>query len=246
MDPSSGNTPNVRSNTSESALANIVANRNGGADQKVHSERRRLALIGASPLLQDCLLPALAERLHFEITALQGVDSLLQKDVASYDLIVLFAPGREPHRSIAAARALLDQMGQSPPPLAVLADSEQADEVLAAFEVGARAYIPTSVTFDVMIEAIKLVIAGGTYCPPCILSVCVHGGEAKDGSLYTLTPREIAVLKAVRQGLPNKLIAQELGISESTIKVHVHRLMKKLKVQNRTQAAICMNLIHAE
>ena len=57
-------------------------------------------------------------------------------------------------------------------------------------------------------------------------------------SMYALTPREIAVLDAVRQGRPNKIIAQELGISESTIKVHVHRIMKKLKVRNRTQAAM--------
>lgn len=246
MDLRSGNTSKTQFNTPESALSTIAAHGDGGADQKIHAERRRLALIGASPLLQECLLPALSERLHFEITALHALNSLVQKDAGSYDLIILFAPGREPHRSIAAAKALLDQIGHPAPPLAVLADSEQADEVLAAFDVGARAYIPTSVTFDVMIEAIKLVIAGGTYCPPCILSVCVHGGEARDSSLHALTPREIAVLKAVRQGLPNKLIARELGISESTIKVHVHRLMKKLKVQNRTQAAICMDLIHAE
>lgn len=231
--------------TSGSVLSDIASSGNAGADQNVHSERPKLALIGASPLLQECLLPAFSERLHFDIAALQAVDNqLLQKDAASYDLIIVFAPGKEPRRSIAAAKKLLDQMGQ-PPPFAVLADSEQADEVLAAFEVGARAYIPTSVTFDVMIEAIKLVVAGGTYYPLSVLSVCANGGEAKHGSLHALTPRETTVLEAVRQGLPNKLIAQELGISESTIKVHVHRLMKKLKVQNRTQAAICAGLIDA-
>jgi DNA-binding NarL/FixJ family response regulator len=240
MYPRSGNISKTQFNTSESALSDVALNGNGGVDQNVHSEQRKIALIGASSLLQECFLPALSERLPFAITALQAVDDLLQEDAASYDLIVLFAPGKEPRHSIAAAKTLLDQMGQ-PPPFAVLADSEEADEVLAAFEGGARAYIPTSVTFDVMIEAIKLVIAGGTYCPPCILSLCVPGGEAKDGSVHALTPREMAVLKAVRQGLPNKLIAQELGISESTIKVHVHRLMKKLKVQNRTQAAICVD-----
>ncbi len=102
-----------------------------------------------------------------------------------------------------------------------------------------RAYIPTSVSFDVMTEAIRLGIAGDTCYPTCVFSVCALGRVSKQDLMYALTPREIAVLDAVRQGRPNKVIVQELGISESAIKVHVHRIMKKLKVRNRTQAAMC-------
>lgn len=212
------------------------------ADQNVHSTRQRIALIGASPLLLEFLLPAFFDRLGFDIVPLPEMnDWALQTDPSSYDLIILFVPGREPLRIVAAAKELLDMMAE-PPPFAVLADFAEAGEVLAAFESGARAYIPTSIGFDVIIEAIKLVLAGGTYYPLCALSGCAYSEETKHGSARALTPREMAVLEGVRQGLPNKLIAQELGVSESTIKVHVHRLMKKLKVRNRTQAAICAGL----
>lgn len=204
--------------------------------------RPRLGLIGVSQLLRECLLRVLSDRGHFDIVAFSSVDDpLLQKDVAAYDLLVLFTPGTEPRRVIAAAKHSLSQIGDCPP-FIVLADSEDADEVLAAFELGARSYIPTSVSFDVMTEAIRLGIAGGTYYPTCILSACANNRDMKHGMLNDLTPREMAVLGAVREGRPNKVIAQELGISESTIKVHVHRIMKKLKVQNRTQVAICTAL----
>jgi DNA-binding NarL/FixJ family response regulator len=200
--------------------------------------RPKLCLIGMSPLLKECLLEAFLDRGYFETAAFPHVnDPTFRKNAASYHLLMLFAPGLQPSRSIALAKNMLSQVDACPP-IAVIADSEDTDEVLAAFALGVQAYIPTSVTFDVMTEAIKLGIAGGTYYPTCILSACANGRETKQDSAYPLTRRELAVLDAVRQGRPNKIIAQELGISESTIKVHVHRIMKKLKVQNRTQAAM--------
>lgn len=224
-------------------VTSISANSNVDVAQNVQFERPKLALIGASPLLQECLLPAFSKRLPFDVVALLTIDSLVRDDITCYDLILLFVPGKEPRRSLLAAKQLLDQMTQRPP-FAVLADSEEIEEILAAFEFGARAYIPTSITFDIMIEAIRLVVAGGAYYPVCALSAFTHFEGVHHGSLHTLTPREMTVLQAICQGRPNKIIAQELKISESTIKVHAHRLMKKLKVRNRTQAAIYAALIH--
>jgi DNA-binding NarL/FixJ family response regulator len=211
---------------------------NAEARQETFRGRPKLCLIGMSPLLKECLLQAFLERGDFETTAFPDVDDpTFRKNAASYHLVVLFVPGMQPRRSITLAKNILEQVDVCPP-VAVIADSEDTDEVLAAFALGVKAYIPTSVTFDVMTEAIKLGIAGGTYYPSCILSACANGRDTKHDAAYALTRRELAVLAAVRQGRPNKIIAEELGISESTIKVHVHRIMKKLKVQNRTQAAI--------
>jgi DNA-binding NarL/FixJ family response regulator len=209
-----------------------------GAPQDTFRGRPKLGLVGVSPLLKECLLNEFSDRGYFETVAFTDVsDSALQENVASYHLLMLFAPGMNPSHSVAATKTLLRQMGASPP-VAVLADSEDADEVLAVFALGVQAYIPTSVSFNVMTEAIKLGIAGGIYYPTCILSVCANGRETKQDSISSLTPRELAVLNALRQGRSNKVIAQDLGISESTIKVHVHRIMKKMKVRNRTQAAM--------
>jgi DNA-binding NarL/FixJ family response regulator len=209
------------------------------AHQESSRGRPKLGLIGVSPILKECLLHAFRDRGYFETEAFSDVnDPALWKSAESFHLLMFFAPGMHPSHSVAGAKTLLGQISRCPP-IAILADSEDIDEVLATFALGVCAYIPTSVSFDVMTEAIKLGIAGGTYYPSCIFSACTHGRESKQVSMHALTPRETAVLDAVRQGRPNKIIAQELGISESTIKVHVHRIMKKLKVRNRTQAAMC-------
>jgi DNA-binding NarL/FixJ family response regulator len=202
------------------------------------ADRPKLALIGFSHLLRECLSRALSEEAHFDTVSYSDADDARLKDeVMSFNLLVIFVPGAEPGRSIAATKHILDQIGEFPP-FVVLADSEDADEVLAAFELGARSYIPTSVTLDVMTEAINLGIADGAYYPTSILSAFSSKREPKPRTLSEFTPREFAIFIALREGHSNKVIAEELGISESTIKVHVHRIMKKLKVHNRTQAAL--------
>jgi DNA-binding NarL/FixJ family response regulator len=188
--------------------------------------------------LRQCLSQAFSECPYFEFSAISAIaDWTRETEFPSGTLIIFFvAADRKVRDVLAAARAahVLDD----DQPFAVLADCEETAEIMAAFECGARAYIPTSVTVEVMIEAIMLVTAGGTYCPTCILQHCGGRTDPRLANAETLTPRETAVLKAVCLGLPNKVIADDLGISESTIKVHVHRIMKKLKVHNRTQVAI--------
>jgi DNA-binding NarL/FixJ family response regulator len=153
------------------------------AHQQSIRGRPKLGLIGVSPLLKECLLHAFLDRGYFETAAFSGVDDpALRKNAASFHLLMFFAPGMHPSRSVAAAKNLLGQIGGCPP-FAVLADSEDIDEVLATFALGVCAYIPTSVSFDVMTEAIKLGIAGGTYYPTCIFSVCAHGRESKQESV---------------------------------------------------------------
>ena len=204
----------------------------------------KLALVGASPLLQQCLSRAFSGRINFEFSAFASIEDWRNsQDAGCFALVILFASSERQGRDVAAVARALETLGGRPH-FAVLADSERATEVMAAFECGAKAYIPTSVTVEVMIEAINLVVAGGAYWPTSVMKLCsgLGAGAAsgpRQSSCDLLTPRETAVLKAVRMGRPNKVIAHELGISESTIKVHVHRIMKKLKVQNRTQVAIC-------
>lgn len=201
-----------------------------------------MALISANILMRDSLLLALREVLNVDIVVSSSVgDWMQQADAASYDLIVTHSCGDQRGSEIAPLGQLLDSLGRRPH-FVILADSERPADVVAAFERGARGYIPTSVSLDVMIEAIRLVFVGGVYCPPCMVKARdVKADLEPDCSdcLLALTPREACVYKAVSQGQPNKVIAGDLGISEGTIKVHVHRIMKKLNVRNRTQIAIC-------
>lgn len=201
-----------------------------------------MALISANIVMRDSLLLALRDGLNADIVVSPSVDEWMQEThAASYDLIVTHCGGDRRGGEMAHLCQLLESLAGGPN-FVILADLERPADVIAAFERGARGYIPTSVSLDVMIEAIRLVFVGGVYCPPCMAKV--HDVKADlepdcSDCPLVLTPREASVYKAVSEGQPNKVIAGELGISEGTIKVHVHRIMKKLNVSNRTQIAIC-------
>jgi DNA-binding NarL/FixJ family response regulator len=235
-----GNALDRRNSDADAHSHDIVKDRAGPDELALLKPNTpKLVLIGASPLLRQCLSRAFSGSPYFEFSAISSIAAwTLETEFPSGTLIIFFVAGDRKVRDVLAAARAANVMDEDQP-FAVLADCEETAEIMAAFECGARAYIPTSVTVEVMIEAIKLVIAGGTYCPTCILQHCGRRPDARLANVENLTPRETAVLKAVRLGLPNKVIAHDLGISESTIKVHVHRIMKKLKVQNRTQVAIC-------
>lgn len=125
-------------------------------------------------------------------------------------------------------------------PIIVLADSADLDDVLSALECGAKGYIPSSVNIDVCIEAIALSIAGGIFVPASSILAMQHAesGSAVASPLDDLfTERQVEVVEALRRGKANKIIAFELNLRESTVKVHIRNIMKKLKATNRTEVA---------
>ncbi len=207
--------------------------------QKNESPRPKTALVSPNGVFRECLLPLFCSRLDTDLTAFPSIDDWMQQeDAADYALIIFHACGDQQGRDLANLTQVLNSLEERPN-FIVLANSERPSEAKALYANGARGYIPTSLSLDVVTEAIKLVMVGGVYCPPCMLRVYDNDAQPARRSLASFTPREAAVFEAVRQGQPNKLIADEMGISESTIKVHVHRIMKKLNVHNRTQMAIC-------
>lgn len=124
-----------------------------------------------------------------------------------------------------------------PIPLVLLAEREEWSQVLRAMEIGARGYIPTSVDIKICVEAIHLALAGGMYVPASML-MKPPSQELNDDVLgELLTVREIEVVHAIRVGKSNKIIAFELGMSEGTVKAHVHNIMRKIGAANRTEVA---------
>jgi DNA-binding NarL/FixJ family response regulator len=125
-------------------------------------------------------------------------------------------------------------------PVVVFADSDEPAEILAALESGARGYIPTSVKVKVAAEAISLARAGGIFVPASsvlALRDVIHAAANNARPLSGFTAREAAVVDALRKGKANKIIAYELNLCESTVKVHIRHIMKKLKATNRTEVA---------
>ncbi len=134
-------------------------------------------------------------------------------------------------------------------PVVVLGDSDELDQILLALEKGARGYIPTTVGISVCMEAVSLAMAGGTFVPASsVLSNRIALGQQSQAprpmaGLFTQRQEEVA--RALRRGKANKIIAYELNMRESTVKVHIRNIMKKLKATNRTEVAFKINEILA-
>jgi len=133
-------------------------------------------------------------------------------------------------------------------PMVVLSGRDGLDEIAAAFRLGARGFIPTSLEPRVAAEAIRMVRAGGSFFPAAALAelrqgwplaVEDRGTESAPSALGGhWPPRQLSVLRLLVGGRANKEIARELRMEESTVKVHVWRIMKKLNAANRTEAAL--------
>ncbi|HLO74960.1 MAG TPA: response regulator transcription factor [Magnetospirillum sp.] len=135
-------------------------------------------------------------------------------------------------------------------PIFLISDSEEISQIVEALDLGVRGYIPTSIGISVIIGAIQLVLAGGTFVPAGALASITRRETvpASQASkiLGHFTPRQAQVLSCLRQGKANKNIAYELNMCESTVKVHVRHIMKKLKATNRTQVAFLTNQLFGD
>jgi DNA-binding NarL/FixJ family response regulator len=132
-------------------------------------------------------------------------------------------------------------------PVVVISASEDPDDVTRALDSGAMGFIPKSQSSPVMINALRLVLAGGVYLPPEMVRHARSGNGVSripplaPGTRYRdigLTERQAQVLALLIQGKPNKLICRDLDLAEGTVKIHITAILKALKVSNRTQAVI--------
>jgi DNA-binding NarL/FixJ family response regulator len=156
------------------------------------------------------------------------------------DLALLLVDLRMPHMDgFAGLRALRRQLPRTP--IMVLSASEEAADLFGALECGASGYLPKSAPAGVILEALRLVLAGGVYVPRALVSdggkplaPADHGvgaGQRAD----VLTPRQHEVLALIADGHSNKEIAHRIGTSEGTVKAHITAIMRALGVRNRVQ-----------
>jgi two-component system NarL family response regulator len=113
----------------------------------------------------------------------------------------------------------------------VLTTYDTDDEIARALKAGAKAYVLKDVSAEDLIGCIRNVLAGKTYLAPAAAAKLAEGVAH-----VQLTPRELATLRLTADGKANKEIANELGISERTVKTHLGHLFEKLGVSSRTEA----------
>ncbi|MBT9490938.1 MAG: response regulator transcription factor [Paucibacter sp.] len=120
----------------------------------------------------------------------------------------------------------------------VASGQEDAPTIRAVLAVGARGFFPKSAAPELLLQAIRLVQAGGIYVPAGALADFQDGLPPAKADTAGLTPRQLDVLQGLLRGLPNKLIARELGLTDGTVKIHIAAILRALQARNRTEAVV--------
>jgi DNA-binding NarL/FixJ family response regulator len=158
--------------------------------------------------------------------------------------LVLYHVGTDGVGTPEMARTLAHLTGAIPgASVAVLAAADDWASIVAALRCGVRGYIPTSLHATVIVEAIRLLCAGGTYAPVTSFLRSPpeppdEGQSRAEAAALDFSSRQLQIIRCLHRGFANKNIAYALSMSEGTVKVHIRNIMKKLGAQNRTQIVI--------
>jgi len=200
----------------------------------------RLMIADDHPLFRGALREAvggLFERADIEEAgSFDDVARLLEQD-SDVDLVLLdlSMPGVRGFSGLMYLRAQYPSV-----PVIVVSATDDPAAIRRCIEFGASGFIPKTLGVDEMRGAISNILGGGMWTPP---DVDLDGGSDAEtaeliGRLATLTPQQVRVLMMLSEGLLNKQIAYQLGVSEATVKAHVSAILQKLGVESRTQAVI--------
>ena len=121
-------------------------------------------------------------------------------------------------------------------PVVVLSGSNNTQVIQSILDGGARGYIPNLANSEEMMQALRHVTSGKIYTPDFLFATPVDHESNGHPELDVITARQRDILTLLVDGMPNKLIAEALGITEGTVKQHLKSLYKRLDVKNRTQA----------
>lgn len=189
-------------------------------------------VIDSHPLTRDSICDLIAQAARdLRVVSAASADDVAPDTVATINgaLVVLYNGNDRPPCDARIAEDVERLRAAFPgAPIALLAPAG----TVPADRMGLRGHIAPSLTPDVLVAALRLIMAGGSYFPPPEnMPLTPPRGHA----LASLTQREGEVLTKLCQGKANKIIAYELAMSENTVKVHVYRIMKKLGAANRTE-----------
>lgn len=202
----------------------------------------KVLLVDAFPMVRAALT-GLVEQ-HFAGSEVHGVDTVaaaraaLDQAVPRLVLLDLHVDGGfELLQQIHREHLLL--------PVVVISGSDETEDALQAIGAGAMGYVPERSDLHTLVQALHLVLAGGTYVPPLkprVDDAPVPAAQAAASSQawaeLPLTPRQKGVLDLLARGLSNKEIARELNVSVDTVKDHVAAVLRALGANSRTQAVL--------
>ena len=239
LDPECSKSPTIALNHTEFFAA---ARENDSPDAQFRGDLRRKVIILESRIfLRECIQRSIQSALSIPVETLSSISELDERRNSGQVRLLIISIADGNNQEGADALGILSELAGSVPTI-VLSSRHNFELMRAAIGYGAKGYIPmTMMGFEITIEAVRFVLAGGTYVPAeCLLSGFPSAPPPPQGSGTpgAITGREMAVIRAIQQSKPNKIIAYELNMCESTVKVHVRHVMKKLRAKNRTDVAI--------
>ena len=205
-------------------------------------ERIRIVVADDHPLYRDGVASTLDAQPDMTVVG-QGstaaeAEAIAKRELPDIALLDITMPGG----GLTAAGAIAETCPVTK--IVMLTVSEDEDDVLEAFRLGARAYILKGVSSGELVSILRSVADGDVYVTPALASRVLsemsgHGGESKTtGILDLVTERERQILELVASGDSNKEIAYGLGISEKTVKHYMTNILQTLHARNRVEAAL--------
>jgi len=192
----------------------------------------REGLIHALQQLEES--PTIIEACDFP----QAIEAVQRETDLELILLDLSMPGLSWEEGIGEIRAHLPEGAR----IVILSASDDQRHIRQAVALGAAGFVSKASSSRVMLSALRLVLSGGVYLPPAMLTASPvsdnHGSGRGDDGSTNLTPRQREVLALLSQGKSNKEIARVLNLAEGTVKLHVTAIMKSLNVNNRTRAVV--------
>lgn len=211
-----------------------------GASWGLEMDQVSIYLVGGSKLFRHGVRSYLNED-GFDVTGDFDDHATAIADGAEAPDLVLYAKPVQDTDPAAAVEALRDAMPDVP--VLVMAETLDTVEFSACLNVGVSGYLLSDISRDALIHSIRLILVGEKVFATELAKVWLSGGLEKKLHCakkidHKLTGRESEILECLLEGESNKLIARRLEITESTVKIHMKSLLRKINVQNRTQAAI--------
>jgi DNA-binding NarL/FixJ family response regulator len=203
----------------------------------------KIAVVDDHPLFREGVMRSLGEIENFEMVGEGGSreDAIrIVRDICPDVMLMdISMPGN-------GLEALTEALQHCPEmKIVMLTVSEASEDIAKALKMGAKGYVLKGVGSRGLAEVIETVASGESYVSPALSARLIAGLSAPDPEekpdlMAELTDREQEVLHLVASGLSNKRVARELDLHEKTVKHHMTRILAKLKVTNRTEAALAL------
>lgn len=205
------------------------------------SGRLRVLLVDDHKLFRSGVRALLARQPDIEVVgeAADGLDGVQQARTLIPDLVLLdlHMPGMSGSEAL---RALVEELPQTR--VLMLTVSEDAEDLLDTLRAGAAGYLLKNIDADYFVDAIRRAAAGESVVSPEMTGKLVAGLKPRPPAAVadhdSLSAREREILGKLARGASNKELARELDLAESTVKIHVQNILRKLKLNSRVQAAV--------